>query len=205
VRHVEVWSEKGTVRVTLAPVLDEYAVTFRVMHGYGSATAINQAAGESFRDAEDGRPWLVFYVGDWDPSGLHMSEVDLPGRLDRYGAASSLQRIALVKSDCTRKLPGFAAETKRRDPRWRWFLDHYGKRCWELDALDPRELRARVDAAIRDQIDDEAWARCKVVEQAEQASLVSVMESWRSISGQASKPAGTAASASADGQEDSPF
>src|SRR3954447_8011808 len=32
-RRVEIWSEKGTVRGTVAPVLDEYGVTFRVMHG----------------------------------------------------------------------------------------------------------------------------------------------------------------------------
>ena len=32
--RVEVWSEKGTVRGVLAPVLDQYAVGFRVMHGF---------------------------------------------------------------------------------------------------------------------------------------------------------------------------
>ena len=36
--RVEVWSEKGTVRGVLAPVLDEYGVGFRVMHGFSSAT-----------------------------------------------------------------------------------------------------------------------------------------------------------------------
>ena len=35
--HVEVWSEKGTVRGTVAPVLQDYGITFRVFHGYGSA------------------------------------------------------------------------------------------------------------------------------------------------------------------------
>jgi hypothetical protein len=37
--RVEVWSEKGTVRGLLAPVLEENGVTFRVMHGYGSTTS----------------------------------------------------------------------------------------------------------------------------------------------------------------------
>src|SRR5439155_5615795 len=46
-RRVEVWSEKGTVRGTLAPILEAYGVTFRVMHGYGSATALYGAAGET--------------------------------------------------------------------------------------------------------------------------------------------------------------
>lgn len=44
---IEVWSEKGTVRGTLAPVLHAYGVTFRVMHGYASATAVYQAADET--------------------------------------------------------------------------------------------------------------------------------------------------------------
>jgi hypothetical protein len=43
---VEVWSEKGTVRGTLAPVLRQYAVTFRVMHGFGSATTARCRRGD---------------------------------------------------------------------------------------------------------------------------------------------------------------
>lgn len=42
--RVEVWSEKGTVRGTLAPVLNELAVTFRVMHGFGGATTVHYVA-----------------------------------------------------------------------------------------------------------------------------------------------------------------
>ncbi len=42
--RVEVWSEKGTVRGVLAPVLDQYGVGFRVMHGFGSATAVHDVA-----------------------------------------------------------------------------------------------------------------------------------------------------------------
>ena len=39
---IEVWSEKGTVRGTLQPVLREFGVTFRVMHGYSSATTLHE-------------------------------------------------------------------------------------------------------------------------------------------------------------------
>jgi hypothetical protein len=171
---VEVWSEKGTVRGTLAPVLKEYGVTFRVMHSYGSATSVHQIAKETATD-----PTLVLYVGDWDPSGLHMSEVDLPRRLNEYGADVDLTRIALTKVDTNSGLPEFAAEEKRGDPRHQWFVRQYGQRCFELDALDPNELRDRVERAIRSQIDFEAWDRCKAVEKAEHRSLVQVMESWR--------------------------
>jgi hypothetical protein len=81
--RVEVWSEKGTVRGVLAPVLNEFAVTFSVKHGFDSATSINGIA-DATCDLD--RPLIALYIGDWDPSGLCMSERDLPERLHRYGA-----------------------------------------------------------------------------------------------------------------------
>ena len=78
--RVEVWSEKGTIRGVLQPVLDEYGVGFRVMHGFGSATILNDVS----QDA-DSRPLTILYIGDYDPSGLWMSERDIPERLSRYG------------------------------------------------------------------------------------------------------------------------
>ena len=78
--RVEVWSEKGTIRGVLQPVLDEYGIGFRVMHGFGSATILNEVSQD-----DDDRPLIILYIGDYDPSGLWMSERDIPERLDRYG------------------------------------------------------------------------------------------------------------------------
>ena len=172
--RVEVWSEKGTVRGVLQPVLDEYGVGFRVMHGFGSATAVHDVAQD-----DDGRPLIVLYVGDWDPSGLYMSEVDLPQRLEKYdGWHVELQRIALTR-DHLAELPSFPASDKRKDPRSKWFVANFGKRCWELDALDPNELRDCVETEILDHIEPVAWERCKVVERAERESLRAGMASWK--------------------------
>jgi len=181
---IEVWSEKGTVRGTLAPVLHEYGVTFRVMHGYGSATAVHQAARETC-GAE--KCLTILYVGDWDPSGLHMSEVDLIRRLLAYGGNVHLVRLALTKLDTRGDLPSFMTDTKRRDPRYRWYVDRYGSRCWELDALSPVVLRARVEHAILERLDRAAWKRAAVVERVERDSLTSILATWPGISGQASK------------------
>src|SRR5262249_8564179 len=79
--RIEGWSEKGTIRGTLEPVLDEFEVAFRVMHGFGSATALHDVA--ELID-EDDRELVILYVGDWDPSGLYMSEEDIPNRLTEY-------------------------------------------------------------------------------------------------------------------------
>jgi hypothetical protein len=181
---VEVWSEKGTVRGTLAPVLEEFGVTFRVMHGYASATALYAAARET---CGTDKLLTITYVGDWDPSGLHMSEVDLTRRLLRYGGNIHVVRLALTEQDTRAGLPSFPANTKCRDPRYRWYVDRYGSRCWELDALSPVILRDRVEAAIVDRLDLNAWQRAAVAEAAERDSLTSILSQWPGISGQASK------------------
>ena len=71
--RVEVWSEKGTVRGVLEPILDKYGVGFRVMHGFSSATTVYDIAQD-----DDGRPLIVLYVGDYDPSGMSCRSVTCP-------------------------------------------------------------------------------------------------------------------------------
>lgn len=184
---IEVWSEKGTVRGTLAPVLSRYGITFRVMHGYGSATALHDIASESSRSD---KPLTVFYVGDFDCSGMHMSEVDIPQRIRRYKGAATIRRIALALEDVgtASDLPHFDADTKAGDSRYSWFVSRYGTRCWELDALSPVTLRQRVNDAIAGMIDADAWNRALMVERAEVEAMQNYSEQWKlSISGQASK------------------
>jgi hypothetical protein len=174
--RILVVSEKGTVRGLLAPVLDKYGVDFQPMGGFGSFNKANDIA----QDYDDGRrPLIVLYVGDWDPSGLCMSVRDLPARIARYGGDHVvLKRIALKRAHLV-DLPSFPAADKRKDPRYKWFVENYGDRCWELDALDPNDLRACVEQKILEHIEPTAWRRCKVTEQAEQESLIEVMASWK--------------------------
>ena len=178
-RRIEVWSEKGTVRGVLAPVLDEYGVGFRVMHGFGSPTAVHDVA-ENY----DGRTLIVLYVGDFDPSGLYMSEHDLPDRLARYGGDHvEVIRIALDDDD-VKRLPSFPASDKRGDPRYKWFAEKYGNQCWELDAMDPNDLRTRVNEWIEQYLDKEAWERGIELDKAEQESLRRHFAAWRSLGGE---------------------
>jgi hypothetical protein len=184
-RLLEVWSEKGTVRGTLAPVLQRYAVTFRVFRGFASATAVNDVAVETNGEFDAGGAprRLALYVGDWDPSGLCMSERDLPERLERYDGDVEIRRVALEESDTHAGLPGFALESKRADSRYQWFLDKYGTRCWELDALNPNVLRDRIETAIHAELDIEAWDRAARIETIERESLVSILGDWKAARG----------------------
>ena len=172
---LKVFSEKGTVGGIVRPVLDEFAVGFQVLHGFGSATSLHDVAEESLT----GERYLeILYIGDFDPSGMHMSEVDLPGRIEKYGGVVDITRIALTSADCTDTLPSFSVETKRRDPRYAWFKRNYGARCWELDAMNPSDLRQRLRNEIIQRIDMGAWAHCQAVEKVERESLNAYVKAW---------------------------
>ena len=181
--RIEVWSEKGTIRGTLKPVLDEYGIAFRVMHGYSSATVLHQIAEESISSE---KPLIALYLGDWDPSGLHMSEVDIPSRLARYGGRLSFNRIALLEKD-TAHLPHFDAKTKSQDGRYQWFVRQHGTCCWELDAMSPIALRERVEAVILSHMDLVAWDHSRAIEDAELESMEGYFDNVASILQQASK------------------
>jgi hypothetical protein len=175
--RVEIWSEKGTVRGTVSPILEKYGVTFRAMHGYSSATVINNIAEESNMSS---KPLIAFYCGDFDPSGKHMSDIDLPDRLLKYGGNLTIIRIALTDTDVlTGKLPSFQAETKVGDTRYRWFMDNFGSKCWELDALSPVILRNRVEESILSKLDEDLWDQAIKIETVEKLSMEQFHQSWK--------------------------
>ena len=162
------------MRGVLAPVLDHLAVGFLPVHGFSSATAAHDIA-----EDDDGRDLIVLYVGDYDPSGMFMSEEDLPARFTKYdGDHVKLRRIALTVEQL-RGLPSFPADDKEKDPRYKWFCSNYGDRCWELDAMDPNDLRDCVENAIAELIEPVAWARCDLINKAEQESLRTILDRWK--------------------------
>lgn len=178
--RIEVWSEKSTVQGTILPITQKYGVTFWPIHGYGGATFVRNAAMES---AADAKPFKVFYCGDYDCSGLHMSQVDLPNRLERYQGKVELVRLALTESDIgSGELPFFSVEEKRGDTRYRWYTSATKlDRCWELDCLSPAILRERLEAAILAEIDTEAWERMEACSAAEQESLLYYLTQWKGL------------------------
>jgi hypothetical protein len=175
---IEVWSEKSTVAGLLAPVLNEFGVTFRVQKGFGSFTSVRQAAEDSL-DVPNHQDPIALYIGDYDPSGLYMSEIDLPARLERYGSRWEFQRIAVLKSD-TPNLPSFDASTKSGDNRYPWFVENFGHKCWELDAIDPNDLRQRVREQIVTRLDLPVWEHAKRIEATEVDSMKSFHKAWTS-------------------------
>jgi hypothetical protein len=203
-RHVSVWSEKETVAGTLRPVLRELEVTYQILHGWSGATPVRKAAQKAMAREQD---TLILYVGDYDPSGMYMSEEDLPRRLARYSydvppeeislkqakavlkeVRLEIRRIALTKAH-TSKLgiaPRFPAsdkkdtDDKKGDSRYEWFVANHGTWCWELDAMSPVDLRDCVRQAIVAELNQEAWDRYVEVQERERDMMRKSSSRWRS-------------------------
>lgn len=147
------------------------------MRGFASATSVNLLANRSRCSP---KPLTILYIGDYDPSGMYMSDVDLPDRLNKYGAHNfSVERISLYWSDL--KMLGtacFSAHDKTTDPRYRWFVPNCGEVCAELDALSPNTLRERLRLEIEKRIDFDLWRESRRVEAQELERLGKVIATW---------------------------
>ncbi len=180
-RLVMVVSEKGTVRGTIKPITDTFHVQFYALHGYGSGTSMHGLAEFSLQLPEH-KAFTILYVGDYDPSGMQMSEEDLPNRIiERYGGRADIRRIALTTEDVAGgRIPSFPVAGKLKDPRFKWWhRQGYGAECWELDALSPVVLRQRVKEQLATLVDDvPAWSRALQVQRVERESMIGFMRKW---------------------------
>ena len=161
-------AQEATKTIPILAATDaRLGVTLQVLHGFNSATCMWNAS----QNGNDDRPLVVLYVGDYDPSGMWMSEEDIPTRLTKYGGHHiEFRRIALTAPH-TSSLRSFPASDKRKDPRYKWFVKNYGEQCWELDAMDPRHLRDLVETEIKALIDPVLWAQQEVKQEQERRAL----------------------------------
>ena len=116
----------------------EAGIPVLVVRGFGSQSYV-QIVRE--RTARDPRPAVLLYVGDFDASGSDI-ERDWVARTDCW---ASVERV-LLTHDQVREHELPPAEGKAGDPRWPAFarqhqLDPARPVQWEVEALDPAELR----------------------------------------------------------------
>ena len=177
--HVEVWSEKATILGAIRPIADEWGLTLRVSHGFGS-TGMEQQIGEYFAGLR--QAIVVFYLGDHDPSG-HVIEQDLFRRVKTAsGVDFDMSRLAIGANDIAQfNLP--PQRIKLTDSRSTGFKLKYGDDAAtvELDALPASELRRRIEGAVKYLIDFERWNRQVSVQAVELACIVDFAERMKGL------------------------
>jgi hypothetical protein len=149
--------EKAGISEQLA---DWFTKPFGIPHvalgGFASQTLCDHVR----RDIErQGRPAVLVYAGDLDPSGMLIGE-DFAGRV---GTLDAVERVALSPEQVTEyaliKNPDPEAAAKvARDPRAAAFRHRFGELVqYEVDALWPETLRDLYRTAIDDYWDEDIY------------------------------------------------
>jgi hypothetical protein len=182
--HVEVWLEKDTAAFLVQHISRYFGVPLRVSSGYYSRSFLNGIAREWSSVI---KPIQVFYIGDFDPSGLDLERAAQWGENKKWGIADFLtkkygwtpsrfssqvdwRRLGVTHEDY-QSIPTSARVTlKPSDPRVPAFQELYSKYGVEIEALEVLQkglLATRLQQAISNRIDADLWAESEQQEQKE--------------------------------------
>ncbi len=163
-RNVMICLEKDALSRIVSREGNRFSVRTFPTRGYPSFSYVQEMS-RYITNQLGGKPTVVLYFGDFDPSGIDI-ERDLSERLEKYGAKDfNVQRIALT-SDQIKKYRLPPNPVKMSDARADGFLEEHGDRAVELDALDPNLLQTMVRKAVVRNINMRKWnARLRETEE----------------------------------------
>ena len=172
--YVEIWLEKEALSGVIYSETDHWDVPLMVTRGYPSLTFLHEAA-EAI--AAEERPVYIYYLGDWDPSGLDIAR-NVQERLEEFAPYAEIhfERIAVTPEQIEEwNLP--TRPTKQTDTRSRGFSGA----SIELDAIPPDNLRQLVTIEIEWHVDDNALEKTRIAE----ASERKLLDNWKDLLGNA--------------------
>lgn len=182
--YIEVWVEKDAVSNIIQPVCQEYDVTFMANRGYSSQSAMYDAAKRYEAAHFEGKTITLIYFGDHDPSGIDMTR-DIRDRMGLFleyrelvaeeNIIIQVDRVAL-NMDQVRQYHPPENPAKMTDSRFQSYVNRYGDKSWELDALEPKVLEQLVEDTIKAFIDRDPWTEVEDEEADHQAQLMKVAD-----------------------------
>jgi hypothetical protein len=184
--YVEVMVEKDALSGILEPVCRELHVRFTANKGYSSLTAMFDA-GERIREALTGEGSAneahIFYFGDHDPSGIDMTR-DVETRLRQFARLGDsaedyihIHRLALNMDQVSRWNPP-ENPAKTTDSRFASYMDKYGTKSWELDAVEPSTLTRILRNSIEELIYVPTWKAVLAKETAMKNELMEYAQNY---------------------------
>lgn len=168
----------------IQPICQQEDIAITGNKGYTSLHSIYKAGKRMKKALRDGKRGELIYFGDHDPSGIDMSR-DIFDRINVFAGVISLKlvgkiirdgltvkeileesgrpfvkvhRIAL-NIDQVRARDLIPAPAKVSDSRARDYIAKFGKECWEVEALDAREMRDLATETIVSLRNQEIWAK----------------------------------------------
>jgi hypothetical protein len=159
-------TEKATLHGLLGDWFSDLGVPMLVLRGYSGQELVTDAAND-IMVSSGGRPAVLLYAGDFDPSGEDIQR----DFIQRVGGFSKVIRVALDDQQVTQlNLPPQVGKTT--DPRASDFVAKHGRLVQvELEALDPNDLRQLYQTAVDQFWDDVTYRKVLRRERADKARL----------------------------------
>lgn len=152
-QEAQVWVvvEKATLSMLAYSSVERFSVPVVPLRGYGSQTIIDRVSRSMW---EDERPAIVFYVGDFDPTG---EDIDRDFRARLGFDSLDFERLAVTPIQITdMNLPPLPGKTT--DSRAARFMERHGRLVQvEAEAIDPQVLGSLIGDAVEDRVDLSLW------------------------------------------------
>jgi len=155
---IECWVEKDSIRNFIGKLAVKYRLGIQVLRGFASLSMYRRA----LERARKRGVTMVLYIGDFDPSGLLIEKV-AQGEMD-HEMGIKFVRLAITIEQIKRFRPP-SRPVNIKDSRAKEYVEKYGDRCWEVEAIRPRTLLKLIEKGLRENVppeflvEAEAWER----------------------------------------------
>lgn len=179
--YCEVWIEKDALLGVVERPCLEWRVPYFACRGYASSSELYTAGKRLARQRANGKRVVVFHLGDHDPSGMNMTDVNRDSlRLFGRTHGVEVRRLALNMDQVEEHQPP-PNPAKESDSRFEGYAAQFGDESWELDALEPSVLDGVVREAIEGVVDGERFEAAREREAEAQARLMEAADNWAEV------------------------
>lgn len=158
------WGEKASLSEVLLPIAQRYEASLAIPTGDASETMVYTVCEHM---ARDGRPAVILYFSDFDPSGYQMAisvsrKIQAHGDLRFPDLTVQVRQVALTQGQVrTYNLPSTPLkEGEKRRAKWMEAFKHEQTEIDALAALRPDLLRQLAEEAIAPFYDRTLQGRC---------------------------------------------
>ena len=156
--HEEILVEKNTVAKVLKPIASKYTIPMTSGRGYSSLPP-RKAMVDRFKQSGKEK-LIVIVVADFDPEGQDIPNAFGLSLRDDFNIDPD--RLVIIKAALTHQQTQElnlheGQMAKEESARYERFVDAYGDRCWELEAVPNDTLQEIFEGTIRRTIDLDAF------------------------------------------------
>ncbi|MGC9780932.1 MAG: hypothetical protein HZR80_16940 [Candidatus Heimdallarchaeota archaeon] len=164
--------EKDALSSIFIEIIEELECGFVIGKGFNSYSQLYETMKKA-KQVLNFSKIIFLHFGDFDPSGKDIIR-SFQDRIERMGIESTHKIIALTDEQIINyQLP--SVPTKKTDSRAKKFIEKFGDRAVELDALEPDVLENMISDSVNDYFDQNIYNETLAIENQNKSLLQKTM------------------------------